>query len=726
MSNLTAISASSFLNTLGINTHIDFDADGYQNLATVEAAINYLGVKNIRDSGQAESDISAWLQVAQATGAKFDDYIGQTSPAGMLADLVLAQQLAQEGVLNYIEGGNEEDDSYPESLGNNQWIAAQFQQQVYALAQQYGLPTINISFGAGWTAANNWEGDYATVGSLSAFANYANAHTYPVPGQTPDSVIQQLNADALLAAPGDPVMTTEIGWDSSTFSETAIAQYVVDAAFDGIKDGDTAMYYYALFNDVSGNYGLMNADGSPTPAGTALHDLTTLLSDTGGSFTPGSLDVTLGGALSTDNTVLIQKSDGSDWLALWDETAGTHAVTVTLPTTASQIQVFDPVTGTGAIGSASNADSITVSLGSDPLLIEIIPAGSQAGSGSGTTTTAVTTSSTGSDPSVSSPGSGGSSAGTPNDLAVAVPASETVAAGATQAVSGVSVSDAWAAGTGGDMALNVWDQTGTLTIGGQTFGPGGSPVPDGMLSGSLAQINADLATLSYTAGGNAGSDTITVNVWNQAGVQATETIPVGITSDGGGATTGGTPQDDVTIPSGNADAVENVSNATISAAGANQLIFIGGTGDTLTATGGGDTVQAFQGGNTITTGGGNNAIYISGSNNVVNAGSGNNTLFDSGTDNTIALPTANQGYDDIYGYVMQNGDTLDLSNLLANTSWNGDTATIGNYLSVTQSGDSAVINADPSGVSGGASNVVATLEGAGPLSLNTLLAHATT
>ena len=44
-----------------------------------------------------------------------------------------------------------------------------------------GLPAINMSFGANWTAANNWEGDYGAVGDLSTYADYANAHTYPDP-----------------------------------------------------------------------------------------------------------------------------------------------------------------------------------------------------------------------------------------------------------------------------------------------------------------------------------------------------------------------------------------------------------------------------------------------------------------------------------------------------------------------------------------------------------------
>ena len=243
MTTLTAITASSFINGLGVNTHIDFDAYGYQNLATVESSLEYLGVKNIRDSAESSSDLISWQQVARATGVKFDDYMPEGSPASLQAALNLVPQLAQEGILNFIEGGNEEDDSYAASQGNTLAITAQFQQQVYAMGRQLGLAVINMSFGSGWTAANNWQGDYGAVGDLSAYANYGNAHTYPNPGQTPDAAMQMINALAPLAAAGRPVITTEIGWDNATLSQASVAQYVVDAALDGIKDGDAKLYY---------------------------------------------------------------------------------------------------------------------------------------------------------------------------------------------------------------------------------------------------------------------------------------------------------------------------------------------------------------------------------------------------------------------------------------------------------------------------------------------------
>jgi serralysin len=851
----TAASAASFVSTLGVNTHIDFDAYGYQNIATLESNIDYLGVKILRDSAQSPTDATTWLQVAQATGTKFDDYVGENSPAGMLTDLGYVTQLAQEGILGSIEGGDEEDDSYPASLGNTLANTALFQQQVYALGQSLGLPVINMSFGAGWTAANDWEGDYGTVGDLSAYTNYGNAHTYPNVGQLPDAEIQVVNGLAKMAASTRPVITTEIGWQTTQFSLQTIAKYVLDAAMDGLKDGNAGMYFYGMYDDGSGDWGLFNSDGTPRPAATALHDLTTLLADTGSNaatFTPGSLTYGLSGTQTGDSSVLIEKSDGSFWLSLWNETetAGSpHTVTVNLAAPAATIVEYDPLTGTSSIANWSNVSSVQVSVPDHPILLEIIPAtagGSTGGTGSSGagTTTSGGTSSTGSSGTTTGSSSVGGSTSTPTTTTptgpvVTVPASENVTAGSTTAINGVSIADAFAASNPGTMTLNLSAGSGLLTItdasGNKAPGSGTDAIT---FNGTFAQIATELADLTYTAAGSAGTDSITVDVWDQAGLEGIKTIKVSVAAapvsspspsgpvitvpgtlavapksttvvngisvadafaasspgsmvlnvDAGSGTLtmpkasgSGThaisftgtfaqisyelahisyiaatiPGSDsisvsvwdqaglestqslavsvhaptptmtaVTITSGNADPTITVDYAAISATSGNHMFFIGGSNDVLTATGGTETVQAFQGSNTITTGKGNDTIQIGGSGNIVNAGSGNNQIDDSGSNNTIVLPAGGQGMDDIYGYVLQNGDTLDLRNLLAGTKWNQNPDTASNYLQVsTPDGSDAVISVTPSGVAGGASYNVATLHGTGPVSLATVLAH---
>ena len=369
---VAAISVSAVINTIGVNTHLDSFNFGYQNLAVTEAAINYLGIKNLRDSAQHSWDLTLWPQVTIATGAHFDDYMGRGSPAQDTADLSFVGTLATLGLLNFVEGGDENDTSVALSQGNSiAWTAA-FQQQVYSTGHALGLPVINMSFGAGWTAANNWHGDYDKVGDLSPYTDYGNAHTYPGVGAMTDRTIQTLNADALLAAWSRPVITTEIGWNTATVDAQSAARFSLDAVFDGIKDGDAKMYFYALFDDTAGKFGLMNSDGSPKPAGTALHNLTTILADTGAPLS-GSLSYSLSGTTANDHNLLMRKSSGAFEFAVWNESDLAHTVTLSLANAARTLRIYDPMTGTTAVQSLSNALSISFAVPDHPVVAEIIP-----------------------------------------------------------------------------------------------------------------------------------------------------------------------------------------------------------------------------------------------------------------------------------------------------------------------------------------------------------------
>ncbi|MDB5396743.1 MAG: hypothetical protein JWM91_4249 [Rhodospirillales bacterium] len=370
---IKATSAAALLDTIGVNTHIDFAKFGYQNLTVTEASINYLGIKNLRDSAQNSTALTLWHQVAAATGAKFDDYLPEASPANVTADLAYASTLAGQGILNYLEGGNEEDDTYPIGQGNSIGWTASFQQQVFATGRQLRLPVINMSFGAGWTAGNNWHGDYDKVGDLSPYADYANAHTYPNVGQSPAAGIAMLNADALLAAKSRPIITTEIGWKDSSTSQADAARFALDAVFDGVRAGDVKMYFYALFDDSSGKFGLMNQDGSPKPAGSALHNLAAILADAGAARTD-SLAYTLSGTTANDRTLLLEKSGGVFELVVWNEKDAAHNVNLTLESAAGAISVYEPLAGTMAKSTSSGAASLAVATSDCPLIIEIVPA----------------------------------------------------------------------------------------------------------------------------------------------------------------------------------------------------------------------------------------------------------------------------------------------------------------------------------------------------------------
>jgi hypothetical protein len=370
-STVAALSVGAVLNTIGVNTHLDSYNYGYQNLTVTSAAINYLGVKNLRDCYQHSWDMALWTQVAAATGAAFDDYMGRGSTAQDTADLGFVPSLVSKGLLKFVEGGDENDTAPALAAGNSiSWTAA-FQQQVYSTGHKLGLPVVNMSFGAGWTAANNWHGNYDKVGDLSPYADYGNAHTYPNVGAMTDKSIKTLNADAKLAAWSRPVITTEIGWDTAKFDPQSAARFALDAVFDGIKDGDVKMYFYALFDDSSGKYGLMNSDGSPKPAGLALHNLTTILADTGAPVS-GSLSYSLSGTTANDNSLLMRKSSGAFELAVWNEVDAAHTVTLTLPVAAQRVSIYDPMAGTTAIATQSSAGTVSFRVADHPVIAEIV------------------------------------------------------------------------------------------------------------------------------------------------------------------------------------------------------------------------------------------------------------------------------------------------------------------------------------------------------------------
>lgn len=543
------LSARAALDTIGVNTHLDFSAiPAYQNLTLTAAAINYLGIKNLRDcANNLAVDAGAggsWQTIANATGCKFCDFMTEGSPAEDRKDLVIAATLAAQGILNFIEGGNENDNSYALSQGNSiAWTAA-FQQQVFAAGQALGLPVINMSFGSGWTAANNWHGDYDKVGDLSPFCDFGNAHTYPQPGQTVDFGIRVLNADARFAAASRPVITTEIGWDNKTFSQSDAARFALFAILDGIKYGNPKTYFYALFDDGAGKFGLMNTDGTPKPAGAAIHNLTTILADAADKPTLDSLNYGIAGTVN-DNSLLVERSDGSFQIALWNEVDPPHSVVVTFGATQPSVTVFDPIAGTAPVSTFTNATSITISLPTHPVIVAV------GASGVGGVVPpppppppppapppapppippAPPPPPPAPPPAPPPPPPPAPPPAPPPPLAPNpswnLPDNLTCQLGAPAlALAGVSIADPWAAGHIGSLALNVVAVGGSLVVQADaTTSVSGTTIH---ANGNLAKLNALLAGLHFLPT-KTGPATVTLDIWDQAGVRAKVTLTITVT-----------------------------------------------------------------------------------------------------------------------------------------------------------------------------------------------------
>ena len=110
-----------------------------------------------------------------------------------------------------------------------------------------------------------------------------------------------------------------------------------------------------------------------------------------------------------------------------------------------------------------------------------------------------------------------------------MPTGEQVFTDASVLADAAQVIDPFAAGNPGTMALNVSASVGALSMTDTrgTLLPGSGTTAISF-HGPFAQVNAALATLTYTAGHATGSDNIVINVWDQAGLSATRSVPITI------------------------------------------------------------------------------------------------------------------------------------------------------------------------------------------------------
>ncbi len=409
----TPMRAADFIATLGVNAHINDPNSSYAT-SDVLSQLRYLGISNARVSDYSGTQLSEYLALG-AAGIKFDavTVIAPQNPINLASEIADLNQVAP--YVEQIEGPNEINTD-PVSYKGLTGAAAgdAFQADLYnaikadpALSGAQILP-FSLSVGGSLTG----------YGNVTNYATEANVHGY-ASGGVPPYYFLNYAVSSVTTVTGKPVVMSETGYYTLQDGNSGVTQYVqsvwaMDTLLQNAANGVVNTYLYQLedgYNDQPNNpedhYGLFNTDGTPKQAAVDIHNLTTILADSGaaaGSFTPGTLNDSVSG-LNPDYGFqnVFAKSNGAYDIALWSEpqfyNAATGAqanvtpsqVTISLPG-AYTINVYDPVTGTAPIQSVSNATAITVALATDPLIVEVTQAGpSTLGSGqpaAGSTATA--------------------------------------------------------------------------------------------------------------------------------------------------------------------------------------------------------------------------------------------------------------------------------------------------------------------------------------------------
>ncbi|MDX6624108.1 MAG: hypothetical protein QOE75_2040 [Solirubrobacterales bacterium] len=325
-----ARAADTFVDSIGINTHTYYtNTEYYQDFGTVTQRLKELGVRHVRENlVPNRSDQYKMLNSLAAQGIKSTLILGDPREGSQGLAKLVSIAATMPGAIDALEGPNEWDLT---AWGTN-WMStlapyqAELWQRVKATPSLAGIPVVGPSLGNTDSVASD----------LSGYLEFGNLHSYPNAEPPEWNLSNHLKWSTRMSA-SKPVMSTETGYHNAMaysgghrpLSEAAEAVYLPRLFLEYYRRGIVRTFSYELLDEfpdsgkheAESNFGLLRNDLSPKPAYTALQNLIAICSDSGGSFAPGKLDYTVSGDQTELRQLLLQKSDGSYYLALWRATS---------------------------------------------------------------------------------------------------------------------------------------------------------------------------------------------------------------------------------------------------------------------------------------------------------------------------------------------------------------------------------------------------------------------
>jgi hypothetical protein len=418
-----AMKANDFLNTLGVVSQF---VEGQQNATATNAALQYLGVRNVRMAATHSTSLYAQMcSMHSSTGVLIDALpIIDDDPNDIADTRVEYEALAACGALLEAEGPNEPNNFSFNYLGNACSSAGSFLPCAQYMAAEYAMvkgdsklanyPVADLTEpgaepdNAGLQFLTIPAGQDTLMPAGTTFADIANLHNYVMAtNQTTVLDNQAWGAETTLlnglwdglvgeycrttwgygyiAVPFAqctlPKVTTETGWPSTTISQDQQGKLITNVYLSAAKLGWQHTFVYLLFDEPSaGNAGwgfFSQSDGTanvqPKSLGAYTHNLTSILSDSTSNFTAGAASYLILNEPATVHDLLLQKSSGTYELVIWDDRPvgeATDNTTVSLGTTYPTINVYDITSGTTTVQTLSNASTVPINLTDHALIIE--------------------------------------------------------------------------------------------------------------------------------------------------------------------------------------------------------------------------------------------------------------------------------------------------------------------------------------------------------------------
>jgi hypothetical protein len=392
-----AQSASAFLNSIGVNAHLNYFDRTYGNFNLVKRELQSLGILHVRDGAHLISPeynqavYSRWVQLG-ALGIRFNAVVDPRSKLSPItADKLIQIENLSGHTIESFEGPNELDIS-----GMKDWtsVLRNFQADLYkAVKVMPDQPSIAV-IGPSLAAASNG----SKVGDISQYLDYGNLHPYPAGKKPSDIFPSQLQLARELSG-NKPVIVTETGYhnamndhhDQPSVSEEAAASYITRLYLENFSHGIVRTYWYELLDEAAEpsakdnqmHWGLIRSDGTEKPAFQALKNLVALVRDSSAAPAGASLGYSLNVSGGSVSHLLLQKSNGAFLLILWqpissydrdaqaDINNAPVSATLTMEKPAKRLQIFDTAPQPLAAKSYTNVQQQQLSIPDHAIAVEI-------------------------------------------------------------------------------------------------------------------------------------------------------------------------------------------------------------------------------------------------------------------------------------------------------------------------------------------------------------------
>lgn len=392
-----ARSADEFVDSIGVNTHLQYDDSVYYKNYNdlIKPKLLGLGVRHIRDACSRNMN-------------GFMDRVKELNTLGGIRTLMVCDprdikpqatvSLIKELGTNVVEAVQATNEFNLSGGGN--WVndLRDYQKQLWQAIKGDSVTNGVQVYGPSLVEA----GAYNTLGDMSAYQDYGAMNNY-MSGRNPgnsgwgDDSYGSLDWNVRAtkkASVSKPIVTTESGYHNVITTanshrgipEDIAGKYTTRLVLEQFNYGIGRTYLYEFINVYNNpdslyvNFGLLRNDGSEKPAYSALKNLINLLKEPGASFTPGSLDYALGGSTDNIHHTLLQKKDGRFYLILWKEAYGynvdirqylsvpSQKVSVTLNTYISKATIYVPNDSADAKSSQTNPKQLDVEVGDRPIV----------------------------------------------------------------------------------------------------------------------------------------------------------------------------------------------------------------------------------------------------------------------------------------------------------------------------------------------------------------------